>query len=335
MTARPLNLLITGYPGWISSRLVDRIRESATLGGLPIGRIRCLAEPGRPGAPDGVETAVGDLRRPETLAAATGGMDAIVHCAGVIHPRRISDFYAINRDGTGHVIEQACAAGVRRVVFLSTNSVQGFCPRGGLLTENGHGAPASHYARSKWEAEETLREAHERRRIETVVLRPSTFYGPGLPDRMQRVYHMVRSGRPIVFGDGRNRISMCHLDHLVQAIELAVTVPAAAGGTYFIADERPYEVLEILAAIAEAFGVRLSPRHVPAAVSTLCSWADRAWSALGRYGMDIHVAGEMTKEIAVSIEKARGELGYRPTIALREGVAQVVEWGRRVGIFPT
>ena len=54
--------------------------------------------------------------------------------------------------------------------------------------------------------------------------------------------------------------------------------------------------------------------------------------AAGSYITEIHVAGEMNKDIACSIEKARNELGYEPKIELREGMRRSIEWCRNNGI---
>lgn len=78
---------------------------------------------------DGVEWLVGDLRRPDDVARAVEGADAIVHAAAwhgmhlADHPA--SDFWDLNVDGTFHVFEAAVASGVDRAVVASTMGVYG------------------------------------------------------------------------------------------------------------------------------------------------------------------------------------------------------------------
>src|SRR5439155_17094905 len=68
-----------------------------------------------------------DLGASDTLqgicSEISGG--TVIHSAGVIHPRRTSDWYAVNRDGTLALAKQARDSGVRRFVFISSNAAQG------------------------------------------------------------------------------------------------------------------------------------------------------------------------------------------------------------------
>ena len=52
----------------------------------------------------------------------------------------------------------------------------------------------------------------------------------------------------------------------------------------------------------------------------------------GLYNQEVHVLGELGESIAVSIEKARRELGYDPQIDLEEGMRRSIEWCRSMGV---
>lgn len=54
--------------------------------------------------------------------------------------------------------------------------------------------------------------------------------------------------------------------------------------------------------------------------------ADALVQKLGLYQQKIHVLSEMNKTIACSVEKARQELGYTPTIDLEEGMRRSLAW---------
>ncbi len=143
---------------------------------------------------------------------------------------------------------------------------------------------------------------------------------------------MIRQGRFPILGDGSQRRSMAYVDNLCQGLLLAAKLEAAAGETYWIADERPYPMNEIVDTVEDVleneFGIRCrrSRLHLPAIVGDLAQAADGALQALGLYEQRIHVLGEMNKTIACSIEKAKVELGYAPRFSLREGMVASVRW---------
>ncbi|MEE2873632.1 MAG: NAD-dependent epimerase/dehydratase family protein, partial [Candidatus Latescibacterota bacterium] len=289
IVGNPLGL-ITGYPGWLSSRLLESLRQPATTAWqeqLALYRWRVLAAPGvDPGPlPDNVETVqTGDIRDPATATGAMNGVDLVLHAAGILHPRRIPDLYAINRDGTAHLARAAVAAGVRRFAFVSTNAAAGFAlDSQSPMRESDPPRPESHYGKSKREGEEALWQILTNTRTDGVVIRPTTFYGPHFAERHLRAYKMVRSGRPPLIGNGTNSVSMVYIDNLVQGLGLALSVPSAAGQTYFFADEKTYLWQDIFYAMGRAMNVEVRPRHLPKSIAALCNILDRGLGALGYY----------------------------------------------------
>ncbi len=145
---------------------------------------------------------------------------------------------------------------------------------------------------------------------------------------------MIQKGNPFLFGDGKTLRSMTYLDNLVQAMLLASEKDCANGQTYWIADERPYSTKEIYQTTADLLGVtNFKPRYLPNLVSEICLSADHLLQAMDLYVKEIHVAGEMNKSIACSIEKAKRELGYNPKIALGEGMRRSIDWCKSKGFL--
>ena len=231
------------------------------------------------------------------------------------------------------MIKEAAKAGVDKFIYVSSNSVGGYnLNRDILMKEEDPPWPYKNYGLSKHKAEEIVNDFHKKGRIKGVIIRPCWYYGPGQPARQTRFFAMVKSGRPIIFGNGRNLRSMSYIDNVIQGILLAEEKEKAAGQTYWIADKRPYPTVEIYQTIAGLLGVDLKPVYVPRITSDICELADTLLQSVGLYSPEIHVAGEMTKDIACSITKAEQELGYRPEIELEEGMRRSIEWCRKNGI---
>lgn len=335
---RPVGrLLLTGFPGWLADALLIDLRRDPLPG---LRRIRCLVQPGvtvepsvaQRGAPFEIELYRGDLRDPAALAEAVRGIDTVFHSAGVVHCRRVGDWYDVNTAGTRRLIDAAAAAGAERFVLVSSNAAAGRAERfDQRLTEDDPPCPLSHYGRSKWLAEQ---EVHARAdRIETVVLRPCMFYGPPVPPRHVEIYRRILAGRMPLVGGGQFARSLSHIDNLVQGSRLAMVHPAAPGQTYYITDRPIYTTRQIVEAMAEALGC--APRYLPLprVVGPIAYGVDVTVSLLGFYWQTVHLVGESDWHVGVSCGKAERELGYAPRVELSEGMRQAIAWCRSRGLL--
>jgi nucleoside-diphosphate-sugar epimerase len=317
-------ILVTGASGWLGSRVVAEV--------LAVGHdARCLLEPDIDAGTVDREAEVvrGDVRDRTAAGAAVDGMEAVIHCAAVIHPGRAGDFWAVNARGTRHVVEAAADVGVRRLLYVSSNAAAGFQRRRDvLLTEDDPPRPRGGYGQSKLEGELAVRMAHDDGRLETSIVRPCRFYGAGLPARMKRIFEMVRGGRVPVFGDGLALRSMTSVDDLAELLVRCIDDPAASGETFWIADDVPYTTVAAFEAMAAAAEVPLRVRRLPAPIAPLCEALDLSYERLGGYSMSLHLIGESHRNIGCSIEKAKRALGFQPKNDLVGGYREALEQSR-------
>jgi nucleoside-diphosphate-sugar epimerase len=338
-------VLVAGGAGWLGRALVR-----ALLAGLPdvpalAGRVACrgvriLALPGedaselRSAFPD-LEIAEGDVRSPEDCArfCRDSGGGLLISTVGVIHPRRVREFYEVNVEGARNLLSAAAGAGLRRFVAVSSNSPCGCNPHPDhRFDEDSPYNPYLNYGRSKMLMELAVREAQGRGGLETVIVRPPWFYGPFQPARQTLFFRMIRDGKAPIVGSGNGLRSMAYLDNLCQGLLLAGASPLASGRTYWIADDQPHTMAEIVDTVERLleteFGVACVRKRLrlPGIFSDVAYVADRALQAAGLYAQKIHVLSEMNKTIACSIARARADLGYDPKIALEEGMRRSLRW---------
>ncbi len=336
------SILVTGATGWLGTRLVERFYDEEPKGGSGRigGGVRCLVphgmDPSKLTAVDeGVSLTPGDLRDLDSLRAFCKGAEdsTLVHLAGVIHPGRVAEFEEVNVEGTRNLLLAARDAGVRRVVVMSSNSPIGCNPhRDHLFDEDSPYQPYMGYGRSKVAMEKLVIECQAVDGLETVIIRAPWFYGPHQPARQTQFFQMIRAGRFPILGDGRQRRSMAYVDNLCDGLLLAMTRAEAVGRTYWIADERPYSMNEIVDTVEDVleseFGIACSHgrMRLPSAVGDLAQAVDWSLQKVGLYEQRIHVLGEMNKTIACSVERAKAELGYAPRFELRGGMIESIRW---------
>ena len=344
--SKPL-VLVTGAFGWLGSRLVEALtRGLPGQGSVPFAdaTVRCLVLPGQDAdrlkkLSDRIEIITGDIRQPDTCERfCANARDAVLfHTAGMIHPRRVREFYEINRDGTARLLDEAIRAGVKRAVIVSSNSPCGCNPHPDhLFDELSPYHPYMGYGRSKMEMELAVKERGDK--IETVLIRAPWFYGPNQPPRQTLFFQMIRDGKAPIVGSGANLRSMAYVDNLCQGLMLAATVEKAKGQVYWIADRRPYTMNEIIDTVERLleneFGQKCAHKRMrlPGIASSVAYAADATLQSLGLYHQKIHVLSEMNKTIACSVARAERELGYQPAIDLEEGMRRSLRWCVEQGI---
>jgi nucleoside-diphosphate-sugar epimerase len=344
-------VIVTGALGWLGINLVQAlVRGIAEHEALRTPRadlcIRCLILPGQDAEPlniisDRIEVLTGDVRNPADCARLCQDFAGAVlfHTAGIIHPAKVAEFYEINVAGTKNLLDAAIAAKVRRAVVVSSNSPCGCNPHPDhLFDELSPYHPYMNYGRSKMQMELAVKERQQAGRIETVIVRPPWFYGPNQPPRQTLFFQMVRDGKAPIVGSGENLRSMGYVDNLCQGLMLAALVEQANGQVYWIADERPYSMNEIIDTIERLleteFGQKCTHKRMrlPGIASEVALVADATLQTLGIYHQKIHVLSEMNKTIACSVARAEKELGYRPIVALEEGMRRSMAWCVAQGI---
>ncbi|MDP3507093.1 MAG: NAD(P)-dependent oxidoreductase [Candidatus Melainabacteria bacterium] len=358
MTELALNLaIVTGVPGWLGSNLVQALLnglpESKTAGHtttlnpsllkpqaravralcLKAGDTGELAELG-----SNLSVIKGDLTNGEGLEALTEGAGGatVFHVAGVIHPSRSrKEFYDVNFEGTKRLLTAAIKAGCKRFIYVSSNSPIG-CNNSSkaadIFDEQSPYNPYMHYGRSKMMAEELVNAAGRKSNLETVIIRPPWFYGPRQPPRQTMFFSMIKNGKMPIVGSGENLRSMAYIDNICQGLLLCTHLEQAKGKTYWIADERPYTMNEIVDTVERVlendFNIKCSHKrmHLPSLASDVAYIVDSTLQGFGLYHQKFHVLSEMNKNIACKIDLAQAELGYNPQINLEEGMRRSIKW---------
>ncbi|MBG87986.1 MAG: hypothetical protein CMO80_13935 [Verrucomicrobiales bacterium] len=332
-------VLITGAAGWLGLNLVDVLANgivehpelSGGFGGL---KIRCLLLPSDDEKPlekifPKVDILRGDVTSQSDCEKWCTDMDGAVvfHIAGIIHPKKIKQFYDINVGGTKNVLEAAIGAGAKRAVVMSSNSPCGCNPhRDHLFDEDSPYNPYMNYGRSKMLMEEAVKGIQNGGKLETVLIRAPWFYGPHQPPRQKLFFDMIRDGKGPIVGDGNNKRSMAFCQNLAQGLILGAMRKEANGKTYWIADERPYTMNEIMDTVERLLETEFDQKckhkrmKLPSLAAELALNVDTMMQKAGLYHQKVHVLSEMNKTIACSVQRAKRELGYLPLVSLEEGM---------------
>jgi len=255
-------ILVTGGSGFIGRHVVAQLAAAGA-------HVRVIdLEP----YPDPtVDIVVGDLVEPEVIEASLdGGIDAIVHLAAVTsvlrsiqHPELT---HRTNVTATAALLEAARIAGVKSLVFTSTNAVVGPM-EGTAISESSRLRPLTPYGATKAAAEMLMSAYTETLGLRCACLRLTNAYGPGMEAKdsiVARLMRAVRTGATFeIYGDGRQVRDYVHVEDIVAAIRLSLASDSWRGPVV-IGSGTSVSVLDVVDAVQRVSGVTVSVRHGPA-----------------------------------------------------------------------
>ncbi len=236
--------LVTGATGFIGSALCARL---ATLD------IDAIALSGSGATlPSGQQTLQCDLNQSvETLEPLLEGVDVVCHLAAIAHQRASEEQYQrLNVEASLNLARAALNRGVDRFIFISSVKAMGVPASNGARNEaEVYPAPEA-YGRSKWEAEEGLRDLCRDSGMSLVILRPALVYGPGVKGNLQLLIKGARLGMPRPPAAGAR--SMIGLGDLVALIAALVKQTPSGVHTWNVTDGQEYSARGLYDSIREA-----------------------------------------------------------------------------------
>jgi nucleoside-diphosphate-sugar epimerase len=323
-----VEVLVTGGNGLLGLHLVAALRERGD-------DVRVLALPREDAAwleERGIAVYRGDIREPETLAAPMRGVESVVHLAAMIRFwRPMEDYYAVNVAGTENVCRAALTEGIRRFVHVSSLMVYGIAP-GKVVREDFPLKPLREpYALTKAEGDKVVQRMIVENRLPAVIIRPGIFFGPGDQLNFGRIADRLRAGKGIIIGSGRNAVPFVYVTDVVQGLLLALDREQAVGEAYNVSNDRPLTQQQLLQAIAHEIDARPPRFHVPYGALYAAGYVAERFATITKSQEPLvtrHGVSLFGMDNRHSIEKARRELGYKPRVALEEGVRLAAVWYR-------
>jgi len=320
-------ILVTGGNGFVGRHVVSALRErgdAVRVLALPAEDARWLQE-------RGVAVYRGDIRLPDTLVEPMRGVTGVVHLAAMMDVwRPIKDYRAVNVTGTENVCRAALAAGVRRIVHMSSSSVYGMA-LGRPADEDYPLAPfRDPYPITKAAGDLAVQRMIASDRLPAVIIRPDQIFGPGDHLHFGRMADRLLAGRGIVVGSGDNAVPFVYITDVVQGLLLALDVDCAIGNVYNITNDKPLTQRQFLDAIAHEVNgspprIHL-PYHALYAVGYLTESLARLASSRGRPPVTRLGVAFFGTDNRYAIGRARRELGFTPRVALRDGLRLAAEW---------
>src|SRR5438552_17220440 len=332
-----VRVLITGGAGFLGSHSADELLAA----GHAVRALDSLVEQVHGGTrPDylsaEVELVEGDVRDADAVPRALEGRDAVIHFAARVGVGQsmyeVAEYTSVNEFGTAVLLEALASRPVERLVVASSMSVYGeglyaggvevartrgqlergeFEPGPAPLPtpERKPGALASIYALTKYQQERACLIAGEAYGIPAVPLRFFNVYGPrqALSNPYTGVLaifasRLLNGKPPLIYEDGLQRRDFVSGHDVARAVRLALETGGADGRVVNVGSGYSVTVRELAEKLAAVLGVEIEPETT------------------GDYRV-----GDI-RHCFADISRARALLGYKPQVALEDGMAELAEW---------
>ncbi|MGO9919239.1 MAG: NAD-dependent epimerase/dehydratase family protein [Isosphaeraceae bacterium] len=321
---------VTGGAGFIGSHLVGQLVDSGQ-------QVRVVERPGAAvdHLPDSVQVVFADIRDRGALVGALEGGTWVYHLAANpnlwVRDRR--EFDLVNHRGTVHVLDAALAAGARRVLHTSTESILTKAKATGPIDESVEitlSDTVGPYCRSKLLAEQYALSLAAKG-FPVVVANPTMPVGPY--DRMHTpptrlILDFCRARLPATMDCTLNLIDVRDV-----ALGLARVMERGRPGRRYLLGHENLALVDFLSLIGELTGVPVPGFRVPYSVALGVAWLSEFWAD--------HVTGRSPRATVTGVRLARRimhfdvarsltEVGLRPR-PIRESLADTLAWLRTAG----
>ncbi len=325
-----MKALVTGGGGFLGGAIVKLLVAEGYM-------VRSFARNVYPGLQQlGVEQVAGSLDDFAAVCRAVDGCDLVFHVAAKAGVwGSLDDYFRPNVIGTRNIIEACRKFSVKRLVYTSSPSV---VFNGTDMEGVDESVPypdhyLSYYPQTKAEAERLVIAANDAQ-LATVALRPHLIWGPEDNHLVPRILARGRSGALRRIGRRNALVDTVYIDNAAQAhmdaarhLDIGSVV---AGKVYFISNDEPQPLWDIVNAILAAGQVPPVTKIIPAKLAyVLGAGFEVVYRLLrlkGEPRLTRFVAEELSTAHWFDLSAAKNDFGYHPQVSMAEGMGRLAKW---------
>ena len=249
-----MNIAIIGGSGFVGTRLIQFLDGQQVLKNIHKRESHYYPE----------ITHIAKVLDKETLARELQGMDAVVLLAAEhrddVTP--ISLYYDVNVQGMRNTLEAMERNGIKRLVFTSSVAVYGLNKEN--PNEDFPADPFNHYGKSKWQAEQVLKDWHGRHPDCVVsILRPTVIFGERNRGNVYNLLHQISTGAFLMIGKGENKKAMAYVGNIVAFIDFLLRNQQSGLEIYNYTDKPDFTMNELVTLVSKVMNKHIPSVHFP------------------------------------------------------------------------
>ena len=320
-----MKVLVTGATGFIGWHCASLLRDR----GLTVSAL--LRPPSdETKLPKGVAGIRGDFSSVKSLVVAVHGIDAVIHCAGVVRAVSLASYWKANVDSTENLCLACRDQKVDRFIFISSLAAGGPSGRDKPRDERDADYPLTHYGVSKNSAESVVKKLIR----DSTVLRLCAVYGPRERDILRMFKLVAEKGFDIRPKGNSPLLSFIDGREVAKAVLYALKCDVTKKKTYYISDGNIYVWDDFLTCMEEAVGRKARRVFIPMWMAETYAMLADGFSKITRKPPLINRERILIlRQEAWTCSPARFsyDTGFQPDDDLKKGVFATAEWYREKG----
>ena len=313
-----MNIAIIGGSGFVGTRLIQFLDGQQVLKNIDKRESHFYPE----------ITHIANVLDKETLARELQGMDAVVLLAAEhrddVTP--ISLYYDVNVQGMRNTLEAMERNGIKRLVFTSSVAVYGLNKEN--PNEDFPADPFNHYGKSKWQAEQVLKDWHGRHPDCVVsILRPTVIFGERNRGNVYNLLHQISTGVFLMIGKGENKKAMAYVGNIVAFIDFLLRNQQSGLEIYNYTDKPDFTMNELVTLVSKVMNKHIPSVHFPYWLGMLGGYAFDVLAFLSR--KKLVISSVRVKKFCATTQfdssKAH-KSGFVPPFTLEQGLSWTLEF---------
>ena len=320
-----MKITLIGASGFVGTRLIELFSKGDACIAPTIQNIDKQQSPLYPEITTIADIRVGVGHTP--LQTLLQGQDVVVLLAAEhrddVSP--VSLYYDVNVEGTKNVLDAMDACGVKKIIFTSSVAVYGLNKDN--PNEEHPADPFNHYGKSKWQAEEVLREWYNKdsEGKTLTIVRPSVIFGERNRGNVYNLLKQISSGRFLKVGSCKNKKSMAYVGNVVSA--LAHLIEHSRGySVYNYIDKPDLSMNELVDVVGKSLGRKIPSVKIPYILGMLGGYSFDILAKLT--GKKFSISSVRVKKFCATTQFDATKIHniFKPSHTLSEGLDQTIKF---------
>lgn len=315
-----MNILVTGGSGFVGSNLLNLLKKDDSNEFLSIDK--------KPSYWHKDITQKVNIVDELATQQIEFSADTIIHLAAEhrddVYPKSL--YYDVNVKGTENIVRYAESKQTSTIIFFSSVAVYGFAEVG--TDESGKVNPFNDYGRTKWLAEQKLRQWYETNPDERtlIIVRPTVIFGPRNRGNFFNLINQVNNNKFLMVGAGDNKKSLAYIGNIIEFVNYCITLPKGKSYLYNYVDQPESDMNHIIGTIYKGLDKSMPIIRVPYFVASAGALLFDIIAKLTKKKFPISRIRVRKFCANTSFNTALAETGFKASRSVEDAIIETVQY---------